>query len=543
MKLEPSARGPRRGKLAVRLIVVLVAGVALIYGAVAYWSISSQRTHMTRMLQTAAERSSALIRNATRDGMLENDLDRVGRTLHTIAGSEGVHRVRILDRNGVVRLSSANDRGESLSLDSFQCQICHRESPVPDQLPGARRMRVFKRDGEPYLNVVEPVINEPACSTQACHEHEAGRRVLGIIDTEIPLASMEAHIRASEAQLGIGFLLTVIAIISLTLFLLWNMVLRPVRYLAEAAGRVAKGDFSATVPVQTRDEIGQMASSWNAMVVELGRAHHELAEWGRTLEQRVNDKTKELEAAHQRMLVVEKMASLGKLAAVMAHEINNPLAGIATYAKLLRRKVEKAGEGTDQESGKILELMETEAKRCGKIVRNLLLFSRQRGARFTEEGLTPILERCALLVNHQAELEEVAIRLEVADALPVVQCDASQIQQVVLALVMNAIDAMKGGGTLTLRADRHPTEEALVIEVSDTGVGIKAENLPHVFEPFFTTKEQGEGVGLGLSVVYGIVERHKGRVDVESQVGAGTTFRVTLPLHQPEEGEDTSDGR
>ncbi len=183
----------------------------------------------------------------------------------------------------------------------------------------------------------------------------------------------------------------------------------------------------------------------------------------------------------------------------------------------------------------VLELMETEAKRCGRIVRNLLLFSRTPGARFAAEDLGRLLERCAMLVHHQAELQEVTIDVEVEKDLPQVVCDASQIQQVVLALVMNALDAMPQGGRLEIRARRAPEADRVLIEVEDNGCGIPSEQLPHIFEPFHSTKEEGAGVGLGLSIVYGIVQRHHGRVDVDSEVGRGTTFTVRLPIEQAED--------
>jgi two-component system NtrC family sensor kinase len=226
------------------------------------------------------------------------------------------------------------------------------------------------------------------------------------------------------------------------------------------------------------------------------------------------------------------MASLGKLAAVVAHEVNNPLAGIATYAKLLRRRLEKRGDAADPEMTKALELVESEAIRCGNIVRNLLLFSRTPGSRFVEEPIAPLLERCAALVRHQAELQDVTIRVECAPDLPKATCDASQVQQIVLALTMNALEATGRGGVVTLRAARDD-DRGVRIEVADTGCGIAAADLPHIFEPFFTTKSEGKGVGLGLAVVYGIVERHHGQVDVDTTPGVGTTFTVRLPLSQP----------
>jgi two-component system NtrC family sensor kinase len=287
-----------------------------------------------------------------------------------------------------------------------------------------------------------------------------------------------------------------------------------------------------------------MAGAWNTMVGELQRARGELEAWSHKLEERVEEKTQELEATHGRMVVVEKMAALGNLAATVAHEINNPLAGIATYARLMRKRCERAAEkdgaGPDTESLKALELMEHEATRCGTIVRNLLLFSRTPTARFAEEALGPIVERCAMLVHHKAELEEIDLRTELPEGLPKVTCDAAQIQQVILALTMNGIEAMPQGGTLTLGLEAARERDGVYLVVEDTGIGIPPEVIAHIYEPFFTTKEQGEGVGLGLSVVYGIVERHHGEVHVTSKPEEGTRFRVYLPRTQPQEpeGED-----
>jgi two-component system NtrC family sensor kinase len=167
-------------------------------------------------------------------------------------------------------------------------------------------------------------------------------------------------------------------------------------------------------------------------------------------------------------------------------------------------------------------------------VRNLLVFSRTPGSRFSEEDVAPLLERCALLVRHQAEMLEVEVRVEIEPGLPRAACDASQVQQMILALTMNAIEAMPDGGTVTLRAARDPAGDALRLQVADTGSGIAESDLPHVFEPFFTTKEDGKGVGLGLAVVYGIVQKHGGRIDIETKPGVGTTFTVRLPLQHPQ---------
>ena len=190
---------------------------------------------------------------------------------------------------------------------------------------------------------------------------------------------------------------------------------------------------------------------------------------------------------------------------------------------------------------RILEMVDGEAGRCGDIVRNLLAFSRQSGARFAEEDTGAIVDRCRMLVKHQAEMLNVTLESTVDPDLPRVVCDASQVQQMILALAMNALEATPAEGLVRLEARRDGDGVRLV--VSDTGSGIPEEHLDRIFEPFFTTKEAGQGVGLGLAVVYGIVNRHHARIDVRSGPGLGTTFTIRVPPRQPDptpEGEATA---
>ena len=198
----------------------------------------------------------------------------------------------------------------------------------------------------------------------------------------------------------------------------------------------------------------------------------------------------------------------------------------------------ESGVPLQEEAEHVLEIVDSEIGRCGDIVRNLLTFSRSGAAHFTEAELAPLLARCELLLRHQAQISGVVLRLETEPGLPLVECDAAQIQQAILALAINALEAMPTGGEATFAA-RRQGPDGVVVEVSDSGAGIPEEDREHVFEPFFTTKEVGKGVGLGLAVVYGIVNRHHGRIELRSQVGRGTTFSMFLPLRQPpaEEGE------
>jgi two-component system NtrC family sensor kinase len=231
---------------------------------------------------------------------------------------------------------------------------------------------------------------------------------------------------------------------------------------------------------------------------------------------------------------MEKMASLGKLAATVAHELNNPLAGILNYAKLVDRSLNEGKMPEDErtELQRCLGLIQKEAARCGDTVRNLLLFARQSGAELALVPLNSIIERSLMLVHHHLEMSGVHLETTLfEEGADQVVCDGNQIQQALLALMVNAVEAMPHGGTLSVRAIGR--DSWIAIAISDTGTGIPPVAIPHIFEPFFSTKDEAEGVGLGLAVAYGIIQRHGGDLEVESQLDHGTTFTVTLPKRPP----------
>jgi two-component system NtrC family sensor kinase len=476
------------------------------------------------------------VHRAAHDGMLRNDADGVRRIIENIAGQEGVDRLRIYNKEGRVRVSSVPaEEGSLVDKRSDECIACHAGAQPKAGLDRKDRIRMLPAaGGGRVLGIITPIYNEPKCT--ACHVHPASQRVLGILDVRLSMSQADAVLAASERQMQYGLFATGLAVLLLSLLLLWAFVLRPVKRLRRAMERAGDGDLSVRVPVRSKDEMGGLALSWNEMTEDLQRARQELEGLNRTLEQRVDEKTRELEHTHRQMVVVEKMASLGKLAAVVAHEINNPLAGIKTYARLLRRQFAAgtvaATPEQAAETDRVLQMVDSEAGRCGDIVRNLLAFSRQAGARFAEEDLAPVLERCRMLLKHQAEMNGVTLEVRPAEGLPKVVCDAGQVQQLILALAMNALEATPSDGRVTVEAS--PDRDGVRIVVADTGWGIPKEHLERIFEPFFTTKEAGKGVGLGLAVVYGIVQRHGGTIDVDSEPGRGTTFTVRLPARPPE---------
>ena len=242
----------------------------------------------------------------------------------------------------------------------------------------------------------------------------------------------------------------------------------------------------------------------------------------------------ELKEAQEQVIRSEKLASLGKLSATIAHEINNPIAAVLTYIKLMMKLVKRGHFSQDraEDISRYLGTMASEMMRCGEIVKDLLAFSRRSRIAIKPQNIDQIISRTLALTSHDFKLKEIRFVSEIEPDLPMVKCDFRQIQQVLLNLIINASEAMEGGGVLSVSAMCAEKNGFLEITISDTGGGISKEDQKDIFEPFFTTKAEGSGIGLGLSVVYGIITNHNGSIEVESEVGKGTTFKVLLPIEE-----------
>lgn len=254
------------------------------------------------------------------------------------------------------------------------------------------------------------------------------------------------------------------------------------------------------------------------------------------LYQELKKSYEELKQAHEQILCTEKLASLGKLSATIAHEINNPIAAVLTYIRLMMKLLDRGHSLEDRQTdvARYLGVMASEMTRCGDIVKNLLAFSRQTRPDVKPHSLSEILDRSLALLGHSLELRQIHVAREIADDLPLVECDFRQMEQAFLNLISNASEAMEQGGILTV-AVSSPKPGWVEIQFFDTGCGIPERHLKDVFEPFFTTKDEAKGVGLGLSVVYGIITKHGGAIDVKSLEGKGTTFRILLPTRMKEQ--------
>ncbi len=519
-------------------IFLLAAAVTLVGLGVLAWFMVRTHTHdlESEAVQGALRLSDTLTRS-TRYSMLKNQKEDVYHIVQTVGDQPGIERIRIFNKEGQITFSTdPAERGKAVDTAAEACTRCHSVPGAPlTRLDGKELTRIFAdRDGRRVLGLIAPIYNEQGCSAIGCHSSPEEQQVLGVLDIQTSLAQVDEVIGARSKEFMYLTYFLMLAIAGACGVFIWLFVHQPVKALIRGTRKIASGDLSYRMPVHSRTEIGRLAESFNHMGGELKQAREALTDWTETLELRVNQKAETVRQAQAKLAQSEKLASLGSLSAVVAHEINNPLSGILTYTKLVRKLLKNGASATQNpEMLKYLEAMESETARCGKIVANLLAFSRQSAISIESADLNGILEKTLFLIGHKLELQGIALQKELESGLPSVWCEADQIQQAIFAVLINAIEAMPEGGTLTVKSagvvDDATGGTWIEITITDSGAGIPNEVLPHLFEPFFTTKENKKGVGLGLSVIYGIVKRHHGRIDVRSEPGAGATFVLALP--------------
>ena len=320
------------------------------------------------------------------------------------------------------------------------------------------------------------------------------------------------------AALCVVFLLVI-------LYFATSRITNPLHKMVIATQEIAKGDLSHKVEVNSQDEVGYLADSFNQMTANLKTANQKLIEWGKTLEKKVEERTRELKEMQAHLIQSEKLASLGKLAAGIAHEINNPLGGILIYSHLLLENTPKKSPHYEN-----LKKIVKETSRCKDIVKGLLEFARPKEPEMSQINLNDVLNRSLAIVEGQALFQNIKINKKYASALPRIVADGSQLQQVFMNVIINAAEAMNGKGTLSLRTSMDTDGSHIEAKITDTGHGIKEEDKKRLFEPFFSTKEVGKGTGLGLAISYSIIQKHLGTIEVESREGKGSTFTIKLPV-------------
>lgn len=534
-------------KLKLKVSLLLFAGLSLAMALLAALIMKHRQEDMQDMAAQHANQLAGVVVASTRYAMLVNKRDIAEKIIDDISKQKGIERLRVISADGtIIHSKRPSDVGYSVEQSDEPCVHCHETREPLKEVPDEKRWKISERpDGHRVLNTMRAIRNEPSCSSASCHEHPASQTVLGIVDVAYSLDDIDQSAKIHGLHV---IVVSVVAIFVFSIgigFLLQRFIYVPLKDLESGAEKVAAGNLAQEIPVRGNDEFGHVAASFNHMTAALNRSRQELQELIQTLELKVEERTQELRVAEAEVAQGEKLASVGVMAAGIAHELNNPLTGILTFTTLLRRKMADGSEDAED-----LELVIRETRRCAGIIRRLLDFAREKVPVKGWFDLNHVIEETVRFVDRPAALQQIAIATDLDPGLPQVWGDADLIKQVILNILVNAQQSIEAQGSITVqsRPYEHAKDPAkpgvenlpmVEVIVRDTGCGIAEDNLQRIFDPFYTSKEVGKGTGLGLSVSYGIVKAHGGRITVESVVGEGSAFHVLLPIRSPF-GDDES---
>ena len=617
-------------KLGLKLTVAVGVIALVTIGIFAYFNSRNDNRSLLAEVERHANQLSEAVKSSTEYDMLLNQRERIHETITRMGTQSSIQRIRIMNKSGAVIYSSDTvEIGKMVDKKAEACTMCHSAGQPLHRVEMKDRTRVFRihPDSARTLGIINPIYNTRTCSEAACHAHPRSQIVLGVLDVTLPLAEVDKDIRQGQVQVVIFAVVAILALSLIIGLLVSRWVARPVHALVQATRHVAGGDLNYVIPETRDDELGMLARSFNNM-------------------------TRKLSDARLQLVQSDKLASLGRLAAGVAHEINNPLTGVLTYSSFLMKRAKDQPEVQED-----LKVIVRETIRCREIVKSLLDFARQSVPKKAPADVNDIITRAAAVVENQLAINHVRLVRELAADVPPITVDANQMQQVFINLFVNASDAIgpdAGGGTITVttsrltlspvgitqvkqaqcpkrhslintevRIDGMPSirikakasgnegfiyrdpmfgmtrhqfgvalEPGMAVQVTcpdcasslnvegspcpqcgattfqfevpqrgmvegctnracswqrwaelerlgdrefvemrirDTGCGITRDEIPHIFEPFYSTKGQ-KGTGLGLAVIWGIIDNHNGTITVESEVGQGTTFVIRIPV-------------
>lgn len=616
-------------KISLKLILTVGIVTVAIISVYSFLSIQAQRNELISQAEGYANKLSETIRNSTHLSMLENKTDETHTIINTISQDPAIQEIRIFNKEGSIIFSSQKEFiGQMVDKNAEACYGCHTANEPLERLPMEDRMRIYDspQDSSRILGTINPIYNEPSCWEADCHVHPVEQKVLGVLDVKLSLKDVDAQIASSEFR-SIIFAIIAIALLSLIIgIFVRKWIEKPVHELVNATEQVGTGNLNYVIKDLGSDELGLLSKSFNNM-------------------------TKKLSDARLQLFQSDKMASMGRLAAGVAHEINNPLTAVLTYSSFLLKRV------NNPELEEDLKVIVRETKRSREIVKSLLDFARQSVPKKSNANINEIISNAIGVVDNQLSMKHIKLEKNLEENIPLFKIDSNQMQQVFINLLVNASDAVKESdgrisvsskvislspfGTLQVKnavcSKRHslmddevkfdgkasiklkivqngkegfvnldpiygknrdkfsfeikPVEAVQIscpkcnisivdkeascpkcsstvysfevppqgmfegcinpkcdwqrwafvdeagvrdyieIKIADDGSGISKEDLPRIFEPFYSTKGQ-KGTGLGLAVIWGIIDNHDGTINVESEPGRGTTFTILLPVSQ-----------
>ncbi|MBW4056628.1 MAG: HAMP domain-containing protein [Proteobacteria bacterium] len=523
---------PRRLSLIQKLTVLTGTVVVLFMTLFAWITIDNLQKLLVNNTTRELDNLASTIIRMTHYQMLADNRTMVYQMINEVASQPGIERIRMINRQGIiVHSTSPAEIGHMLDQTSLHCHQCHNPVKSLIRPPLLDHSRFFTMsDGTQVIGVAKAVPNEDSCSTAACHFHDDSDKVLGVVDIIVSLDVLKSDLASYRNGIILLTLLLIILLgASLTFFTL-HLVNRPVNELLRHTTRLAQGQLDCELTPTSSDELGELMRAFQLMTNNLRQARTDLEEWGRTLEEKVNERSEQLQRMQMQLVHTEKLASLGELVAGIAHEINNPLSGILIFSSLAAKD-----KRLDPALKADIETISSEALRCAGIVKGLLEFARDYQPQMIACDINQVLIDSLRLVECQSVFQNVSIIRQLNSNLPEIMADQNHLKQVFINIFINAGQAMheqKHGELQIVTAPSDNHDGCIVVRISDSGCGVPEGQLGKLFDPFFTTKGTG-GTGLGLSVSYGIIQAHGGTITAESAQGEGTTFIIKLPHYEP----------
>jgi two-component system, NtrC family, sensor kinase len=529
-------------QLSLQLILSLTVIIVIVTGVTGYINIKREETQIIERMIVGAEQLSKSIESATWHSMLADHRQDAYTIMNAIGQEEGIDRIRYYNKEGDITFSTREDDPPHVDIRAEACILCHHSTEPLVKVDTPSRARIYTTEyGQRKLGMITPIYNEPSCSDADCHAHPEEINVLGVLDVSLDLEHVDKEIRDAQMRNSAMIVINVLLISLFVYIFTKRFVDGPIHRLIEGTRAVSNMKLDEPIHIDSSEELGELANSFNIMRERLKEAIQELNSFTQHLEVKVAKRTAQLEMANKKLMATDRLASLGQLAASVAHEINNPLYSILNLSKLMERMIKEDGIPPSRlnEFKKYLMQVSSETARVGHIVTDLLAFSRRSRSQKSEADLNEIVSTTMSLLDHKLNLMNITLDLKLQSDLPHFYCDSSQVQQVIINLVINAAEATHHSEVrnITIRTGYDKSRDSVMLTVEDTGDGMPPELINKIFEPFFTTKTEGKGIGLGLAVVYGIVQTHRGDIDVRSCPGKGTVFSVFFPLKDETEGK------
>jgi len=522
--------------------VVYIIALMSFFLFIAFGAIfnSVYEEYLNTVIRQRGNNIGSIIEGSLYHSMLKNDKSALQSTLDIINTMPGIDEVNMYDNHDSVVYSTYSPN--STSQSNPNCVSCHTNFnemfPTNEKsyqiidFKSACSMNQSDK-GHRQLLIRSPIYNEQSCYVSACHAHNQNEKVLGSLIIKVPLDVLDSAVSKSSTEFYILAAITTIVLIVFLIFFTRNKIQKPLNAIVSASEAVSKGDKSRRLEIKPSllDDMRLVSLAFNNMLDNLDAANKELENWSHQLEYKVQKKSEELSEIQNELIHIERITSLGKLSSSVAHEINNPLTGILTYTKLLSKKLNKMelNPAVTESMLKYLKVIETETKRCGDIVKGLLDFSRKDQENFQNKHLHQILKETNDLVAHQMQMSDIHFYTDFSASSDFIKCNDNQIKQVCVALLVNASEAVTENGEILMKTS-NPDNEHIKLEISDNGVGIAQEDIPHIFQPFYSAKQNASGIGLGLAIVHGIVQSHQGKIEINSEAGKGTTMSIILSL-------------